>query len=235
MCWWSPSSNCNVRSRRQRQHRLGLSISQMNMIVIGGDRLIQRHHVGVDQHVMVPGEFFDDAGGGCTPISFSDLHREGCDSARRRLESENRPPPPARTQWPRPCRRRVQRRPRQRQPDHEDLQRPGLRKWSTPHHPFTCSPSAKSSSSPSRDPLLLTGRMRANGHADPFGDHRPDHAACLFRRRGSVERMLSRGQRDFASLSDRCRNECDLNHSAAADPAVGSRHRSSGDDGRSSA
>ncbi len=25
-----------VRSRRQRQHRLGLSISQMNMIVIGG-------------------------------------------------------------------------------------------------------------------------------------------------------------------------------------------------------
>src|SRR5438874_1131542 len=63
-------------SRRQRQDYLGLSISQMNMIIIGGDWLIQRHHFGVDQQMMMAGEFLGDAGGGHAHLFQPYLHRE---------------------------------------------------------------------------------------------------------------------------------------------------------------
>ena len=61
-----------VRSLRQRQHHLGLSAAQMNVIVVGGDWLIERHHVGVDQEVMVSGERLTTPAG-ATPISFNPI------------------------------------------------------------------------------------------------------------------------------------------------------------------
>ena len=41
---------------------LGLPISQMNMIVVRGDGLVERHQFGVDQQVMMAGERLVDAG-----------------------------------------------------------------------------------------------------------------------------------------------------------------------------
>ena len=108
-------------SRRQRQDYLGLSISQMNMIIIGGDWLIQWHHFGIDQQMMMAGEFLGDAGGSHAHLFQPYLHREalGYASAVERRVKIDHGPRGGRGGL-RPRRRDLRRRQRQCQPDDED-------------------------------------------------------------------------------------------------------------------
>ena len=46
----------------QRHHHFGLPVAEMDIVVVGRDRLVRRAGLGVDQQVVMPGPRMVDAG-----------------------------------------------------------------------------------------------------------------------------------------------------------------------------